>query len=100
MLENIEAHKSRAPSPAPPPPAASISASDVAAAIESIGPLYIPYRKAFIDNGVDGTMLADWRGRSDEDLLRILTDDLGIVSSLHSRRVLLELKKLWGGNSP
>ena len=107
MLENIEARKSRAPSPAPPPsgadlrlPLTSLSASDVAAAIGSIGPLYLPYRQAFIDNGIDGTMLADWRGLSDQDLLKILTDDLGIVSSLHSKRVLLELKKMGGGNAP
>ncbi len=56
---------------------------------------YALYQQAFIDNGIDGTMLADWHGQSDEDTLRTLTDDLGITSSLHSKRVLLELKKLW-----
>ena len=52
-------------------------------------------QQAFIDNGIDGTMLAEWHGQSDEDTLRTLTTDLGIASSLHSKRVLLELKKLW-----
>jgi hypothetical protein len=77
-----------------------ISASDVAASIGSIGPLYLPYRQAFIDNGIDGTMLAYWRSQSDQDLLKILTEDLGIVSSLHSKRVLLQLQKLWVGLAP
>jgi len=73
----------------------SLSAPDVAAAIGRIAPAYLSYQQAFIDNGIDGTMLADWRGQSDEDTLKTLTTDLGIASSLHSRRVLLELKKLW-----
>ena len=76
-------------------PLAAITASDVAAAIVRIGPAYALYQQAFIDNGIDGTMLADWRGQSEEDTLRTLTADLAIASSLHSKRVLLELKKLW-----
>ena len=54
-------------------------------------------QQAFVDNGIDGTMLAEWHGQSDEDkdTLRTLTTDLAIASSLHGKRVLLELKKLW-----
>jgi len=78
-----------------PLPAATITASDVAAAIGRIGPAYVLYQQAFIDNGIDGTMLAEWRGQSEEDTLRTLTTDLAIASSLHGKRVLLELKKLW-----
>jgi len=78
-----------------PPPLASLTALDVAAAIGRIGPVYLPYHHAFVDNGIDGTMLADWRGQSDEETLRTLTVDLGIASSLHNKRVLLDLKKLW-----
>jgi hypothetical protein len=78
-----------------PPPLASMTASDVAAVIGRIGPAYQPYQQAFVDNGIDGTMLADWRGQADEDTLKTVTIDLRIASSLHSKRVLLELKKLW-----
>jgi hypothetical protein len=78
-----------------PLPAATITASDVAAAIGRIGPAYVLYQQAFIDNGIDGTMLAEWRGQSEEDTLRTLTTGLAITSSLHGKRVLLELKKLW-----
>ena len=56
---------------------------------------YFLYQQSFIDNGIDGTMLADWHGQSDEDTSRSLTADLGIASSLHSKRVLLEVQKLW-----
>ena len=102
MLESIEALKLQALQAAAQhsvadqhSPLAAITASDVAAAIGRIGPAYALYQQAFIDNGIDGTMLADWHGQSDEDTLRTLTADLGIASSLHSKRVLLELKKLW-----
>ena len=78
-----------------PPSLASITASQVAEAIGRIGAAYVVYQQAFVDNGIDGTMLADWRGQPDEDILRVLTTDLGMSSSLHSKRVLLELKKLW-----
>ena len=78
-----------------PPSLASITAPQVAEAIGRIGAAYVVYQQAFVDNGIDGTMLADWRGQPDEDILRVLTTDLGMSSSLHSKRVLLELKKLW-----
>jgi hypothetical protein len=103
MLESIEALKMQASLTAAQLSVAdshlrmaSITASDVAAAIGRIAPAYMPYQQAFIENGIDGTMLADWRAQSEEDVLRTLTADLGIASGLHSRRVLLELKKLWG----
>jgi NLR family CARD domain-containing protein 3 len=102
MLESIEALKLQASQAAAPRsvadqqlPLDTTTARDVAAAIGGIGPAYALYQQAFIDNGIDGTMLADWRGQSDEETLRTLTTDLGIASSLHSKRVLLELKKLW-----
>jgi GTPase SAR1 family protein len=76
-------------------PLVSLSAPDIAAAIGRIGPLFLPYQQAFVDNGIDGTMLAEWCGQSDEDTLKILTEDMGIASKLHRGRVLLELKKLW-----
>jgi len=102
MLESIEALKLQASLAAAQHsvadqhlPLAAMTASDVAAAIGRIGPAYALYQQAFIDNGIDGTMLAEWHGQSDEDTLRTLTADLGIASSLHSKRVLLELKKLW-----
>jgi hypothetical protein len=76
-------------------PLVSLTAPDIAAAIGRIGPLFLPYQQAFVDNGIDGTMLAEWCGQSDEDTLKILTEDLGIASKLHRGRVLLELKKLW-----
>ena len=102
MLESIEALKLQALQAAAQhsvadqnSPLATITASDVAAAIGRIGPAYVLYQQAFIDNGIDGTMLAEWRGQSEEDTLRTLTTDLAIASSLHGKRVLLELKKLW-----
>ena len=105
MLESIEALKLQASQTAAQHSVAdrnllldTMTACDAAAAIGRIGPAYALYQQAFIDNGIDGTMLADWRGQSDEETLRTLTTDLGIASSLHSKRVLLELKKLW--NSP
>ena len=79
-----------------PLPAATITASDVAAAIGRIGPAYVLYQQAFIDNGIDGTVLAEWRGQSEEDTLRTLTTDLcNRVQSARGKRVLLELKKMW-----
>jgi hypothetical protein len=102
MLESIEALKLQASQAAAQHsvadqhlPLAAITASDVAGAIGRIGPAYALYQQAFIDNGIDGTMLADWRSQSDEETLRTLTTDLAIASSLHGKRVLLELKKLW-----
>ena len=102
LLEDIEALKLQALQAAAQhsvadqnSPLATITASDVAAAIGRIGPAYVLYQQAFIDNGIDGTMLAEWRGQSEEDTLRTLTTDLAIASSLHGKRVLLELKKLW-----
>jgi restriction endonuclease Mrr len=102
MLDSIEAGKSPLSPVAAqrsvadhPPSLASITASKVAEAIGRIGAAYLVYQQAFVDNGIDGTMLADWLGQSDEDILRVLTTDLGMSSSLHSKRVLLELKKLW-----
>ena len=102
MLDSIEASKSQS-SPVVAqrfvailsPSLASKTSSQVAEAIGSIGPAHLVYQQAFVDNGIDRTMLADWRGQSDEDILRVLTTDLGMSSSLHSKRVLLELKKLW-----
>jgi hypothetical protein len=102
MLDSIEASKSPLSPVAAqrsvadhPPSLASITAPQVAEAIGRIGAAYVVYQQAFVDNGIDGTMLADWRGQPDEDILSVLTTDLGMSSSLHSKRVLLELKKLW-----
>ena len=67
----------------------------MAAAIGRIGPAYVLYQQAFIDNGIDGTMLAEWRGQSEEDTLRTLIADLcNRVQPARSKRVLLELKKM------
>jgi hypothetical protein len=73
----------------------SITSFDVAAAISNIGPAYKLYERAFIENGIDGTMLAYWKGESHEDILKTLNCDLGVTSELHRKRVFLELKKFW-----
>ena len=68
----------------------------MAAAIGRIGPAYVLHQQAFIDNGIDGTVLAEWRGQSEEDTLRTLTTGLcNRVQSARGKRVLLELKKMW-----
>jgi hypothetical protein len=99
VLESIEASNAQVAAQQAvadrPPPLASMTASDVAAVIGRIAPAYLPYQQAFVDHGIDGTMLSDWCGQSDEETLKMLTIDLGIVSTLRSKRVLLELKKLW-----
>jgi hypothetical protein len=79
ILEHIEAIK-QASSRAAAPPLAAITAYDVAEAIGRIGLIYARFQQAFIDNSIDGAVLASLFDQSDEDTLRTLTTDLGITS--------------------
>ncbi len=73
----------------------AMTASDVAARIGQLGPAYLALQQVFVDFCVDGVMLADLSRQPEDEVLRLLREELGITNSMLRRRVLLELKSLW-----
>jgi hypothetical protein len=60
--------------------------------LASIGPLYRPYQKAAIDNGVNGEILKQIRLESKEGA-NVLLQSIGITNIIHQRRILAELQQ-------
>ena len=68
-----------------------MTAQDVAAAVGRIGPPYKAYEQSFVDNGIDGRMVARVTRMAEADASNFLVT-LGIPSPLHISRVLMEFE--------
>ena len=69
------------------------SAQEVGACAASLGPAYGPYSEIFIREGVDGAFI---KGLSEDEKMTVL-HELGITSTLHSKKLLSELAKVQQG---
>jgi hypothetical protein len=75
-------------------PLAEITAEEISNAIAALGTAYQGYKDAFLDNGVDGDMVASMT----EDEFHEFSEELGVTSKLHKKKILTELKKLQNVN--
>ena len=84
------AARSAAAAPQSRPAVLAMTAQDVATAVGRIGRPYTAYEQSFVDNGIDGNMVARLVSKPESDALRFL-ESLGL-SSFHSNRVLMEFQ--------